>query len=247
MTLFLPPLDLQFVARTTLQELVQENTTDSKLLDQIARIYCKDSTLMKDLIRHPQITKGTLSFLCESGLPEIQLIAKTRLDGLPAIRDTLTTVKHSDQTAMPSVSRTKSDTDETVYRMIQQMTVSEKVRFAMKADKTARSLLIKDPNKQVALAVVESPKITEQEVESIAQSRNVSEDVIRAIAKKRDWLKNYAIVHALVNNPKTPVGIATTLLPQLKNRDLNLLVKSRGISEAVRSQAAKLLKIRSKT
>jgi hypothetical protein len=202
---------------------------------------------MKDLIRHPQVMKGTLAFLYESGLPDTQLIAKNRLDCLPAMRDTLTTVKHYGQSAISSAGRTKTDTEETVYQMIQQMTVSEKVRFAMKADKVARSLLIKDPNKQVALAVVESPKITEQEVEAIAQSRNASEDVIRAIAKKRDWLKNYAIVHALANNPKTPVGIATTLLSQLKNRDLNLLVKSRGISEAVRSQAAKLLKIRSKT
>ncbi len=247
MTLFLPPLNLQFVTHTTLQALVQENTTNPKLLDQIARIYYKDSTLMKDLIRHPQITKDTLAFLYASSSPEIQLIAKTRLDCLPTIRDTFATGKHSDQTATPSVSRTQSDTDETVYQMIQQMTVSEKVRFAMKADKAARSLLIKDPNKQVALAVVESPKITEQEVESIAQSRNVSEDVIRAISKKRDWLKNYAIIRALINNPKTPVGIATTLLPQLKNRDLTLLIKNRGISEAVRSQADRLLKIRSKT
>jgi hypothetical protein len=247
MTLFLPPLNLRLVARTTLQELVCENTTDPKLLDQIARIYCEDSILMKGVIRHPQITRDTLSFLTESGPPDVQLIARTRLGGLPAVRDTLATVGHSDPKATPPSGKGKSDADETVYQMIQQMTVSEKVRYAMKADKPGRSLLLKDPNKQIALAVVESPKITEQEVESIAQSRNVSEDVIRAIAKKRDWLKNYAIVQALVNNPKTPVGIATTLLPQLKNRDLNLLAKNRGVSEAVRSQAAKFLKNRSKT
>jgi hypothetical protein len=127
------------------------------------------------------------------------------------------------------------------------MTVSEKIRFAMNADKTARSLLIKDPNKQVAMAVVESPKITEQEIESIAQSRNVSEDILRAISKKREWLKNYTIAHALVGNPKTPVGIAVSIVPTLKTKDLNLLLKSRAVSEAVRSQASKILKIRSKT
>jgi hypothetical protein len=127
------------------------------------------------------------------------------------------------------------------------MTVAEKIRFAMKADKTARSLLIKDPNKQVALAVVESPKITEQEVESIAQSRNVSEDVLRAISKKKEWLKNYSIVHALVSNPKTPVGIAVSLLPNIRTKDLNLFLKSKGVSEAVRTLASKILKARSKT
>jgi hypothetical protein len=247
MTLFLPLLNLQRAARSTLQGLIQEATTEPNLLDQMARIYCKDSSLMKDLIRHPEVSRDTLAFLCESGPPEIQLTAKTRLDCLPAIPEPLTTVNRHGQKSAQAVGKAESDTEETVYQMIRQMTISEKIRLAMKADKTARSLLIKDSNKQIALAVVESPKITEQEVESIAQSRNVSEDVLRAISKKREWMKNYTIVHALVSNPKTPVGIAITLMPQMKTKDLNLMMKSRGISEAVRALASKLLKLRMKT
>jgi len=247
MILFLPPLNLHQVARTTLQGLIQETTTDSKLLDQIARIYCKDSALMKDLIQHPGILQTTLVFLYQSGPAEIQMSLNYRLGHLSTSREILDPRNPPDSVATQPVSTLEADRDQTVYQTIQQMTVSEKIRFAMKADKTARSLLIKDPNKQVALAVVECPKMTEQEVESIARSRNVSEDVLRAISKKRDWLKNYTIVHALVSNPKTPVGIAVSLLPNLKTKDLNLLLKNRGVSEAIRTLASKILKARSKT
>ena len=247
MTLFLPLLNLRYVTRTTLQALIQEIQTDPKLLDQIARIYCQDSALMKDLIRHPQVMQMTLVFLCESGPQEIQMTLQTQSGQVSTSREVLA-LKHPREAGAPqSASASEPVIDQTIYQMIRQMTVSEKIRFAMKADKTARSLLIKDPNKQVAMAVVESPKITEQEVESIAQSRNVSEDILRAISKKREWLKNYTIVHALVGNPKTPVGIAVSLVPTLKTKELNLLLKSRAVSEAVRSQASKILKIRSKT
>ena len=46
-------------------------------------------------------------------------------------------------------------------------------------NKEARSLLVRDRNKIVAIAAVTSPKITDNELLAIAQSRNVSDEVIR--------------------------------------------------------------------
>ncbi|HPE44229.1 MAG TPA: hypothetical protein PK380_00005, partial [Deltaproteobacteria bacterium] len=59
------------------------------------------------------------------------------------------------------------------------MSVSEKLDLARKAPKEARSILIRDSNKLVQLAVVSSPKITESEILAIASSRQVNDDVLK--------------------------------------------------------------------
>lgn len=128
-----------------------------------------------------------------------------------------------------------------LYQQIQSMTVAEKVKFALSAGKEARSLLLKDSNKQVSLAVIGSPKITEEEILLIAQSRNTSDDILRIILKNRDWLKNYAICLALVTNPKTPIAVSVSLIPRLNKRDLGVLAKSKNVAEAVRANARKVL------
>ena len=132
----------------------------------------------------------------------------------------------------------------TLFQQIQRMTVAEKVRCAFRTDKEGRTLLLKDSSKLVVLAVLNSPKITEQEVEAIAKSRSVSEEVLRAIARKREWMAIYSIKLGLVGNPKTPVGISLPHVQSLKNRDLSFLAKDRGVPEAIRTVAARLARAR---
>lgn len=128
-----------------------------------------------------------------------------------------------------------------LFQQIQSMTVAEKIQFALHAGKDARSILIKDPNKQVATAVLHSPKITEDEILLIAQSRNVSDDILRSIAKNKDWVQKYSICLALVNNPKAPLSISLSFLPMIKRKDLIFLTKNKNIGEALRSSAIRLL------
>ncbi len=134
----------------------------------------------------------------------------------------------------------------TLYQKLLRMTVAQKIDRALKGTKEERTLLIRDSNKVVAMAVIQSPKITEQEVAAIAGMRNVHKDVLRYIAKNRQFLKKYKIVLALVKNPKTPPDIALTLLNRLGEKDLKSLVRDRGISEFVRQSASRLLKSRKK-
>ncbi len=132
----------------------------------------------------------------------------------------------------------------TVFQQVQRMNVAEKVKFAFRTDKEGRTLLLKDTSKLVVLAVLNSPKITEQEIESVAKSRNVSEDVLRAIARKKEWMGNYAIKLGLASNPKTPIAIAMSQLQLLKTRDLGFLAKDRGVPEAIRNAAQRLVRQR---
>ncbi len=146
--------------------------------------------------------------------------------------------------AGPSPPSAEKERELTVFQQVQQMNVAQKVKFAFRTDKEGRVLLLKDSSKLVVMAVLNSPKITEQEIEGVAKSRNVSEDVLRAIARKKEWMGNYSIKLGLAGNPKTPIAIAMSQLQLLKTRDLGFLAKDRGVPEAIRNAAQRLVRQR---
>jgi len=121
------------------------------------------------------------------------------------------------------------------------MNVSDKIKLALFGNKEVRSTLIRDANKIVATTVLKSPKVTDGEVAMYANSRNVCDDVIRIIAGNKEWVKNYRVKVALVNNPKTPVPIAMKLVSSLNTKDLKDLAGSRNVSGAVCNLAKNLL------
>jgi hypothetical protein len=123
---------------------------------------------------------------------------------------------------------------------ILRMTMKDRVKLAQKGDREARNILIRDPNRIVAQAVIQNPRITEQEIEKIAAMRTVPEDVLRQIAIGRKWARIYPIIHNLARNPRTPMANVISILTRLQLRDLDAIVKSRNVSEAVRKQAQRL-------
>ncbi len=127
-----------------------------------------------------------------------------------------------------------------VWALILKMTVAERVRYAFKADKTARMVLLRDRNKLVCTAVMRNPRVTETELESIAGMRNIDEEVLRIIGMRRGWMSKNNIMTALCKNPKAPVGVVLPLINRLTLRDLKTLKDDRGVSEIVRTMAKKL-------
>ena len=127
-----------------------------------------------------------------------------------------------------------------LIRRIMLMKVKDRMKLGMKGDREARSILIRDPNKVVAQAVINNPRITDQEVEAIAAMRTVADDVLRLIAMNRGWARQYPIIHNLARNPRTPLPTAISILPRLHTRELKGLGQNRNISDAVRRQALRL-------
>ena len=119
------------------------------------------------------------------------------------------------------------------------LNVAQRMSLAMKGTKEERAVLIRDPNKIVAVAVLSSPKITESEVESIAKMANVSDEILRMIGFSRNYTKNYNIVHSLVKNPKTPLAMSMNFLARLNEKDLRSLSTNRNIPEVLRVTARK--------
>ena len=121
------------------------------------------------------------------------------------------------------------------------MTVSEKIKAAMRGSREERTILIRDPNKLVSLAVLSSPKVNEREIESYAKMANVSEDVLRVIGTTRAWTKSYAVVRSLAFNPKSPIAVSMTLVSRLVEKDVRMLSTDRNIAEPVRILARKVV------
>lgn len=132
-----------------------------------------------------------------------------------------------------------------LIRRIMFMNTKDRMKLAMKGDREARSILIRDSNKVVCSAVVKNPRVTEQEVENIAAMRTVAEEVLRLIALNRSWARSYPIIHNLARNPRTPIPTVMNLMPRIRTKDLANLTQNRNVSEAVRRQAYRLQQARS--
>ncbi|HEX8638469.1 MAG TPA: hypothetical protein VF692_10425, partial [Pyrinomonadaceae bacterium] len=128
---------------------------------------------------------------------------------------------------------------------VMRMGIKDRVKLAMKGDREARNILIRDSNRIVAQAVLQNPRITEQEVEKVAAMRAVPDEILRQIATSRTWARNYTIAHNLARNPRTPVANVMSILVRLQLRDLQSLSKNRNVSDNVRRQALRLFQARS--
>jgi hypothetical protein len=133
---------------------------------------------------------------------------------------------------------------ETLIEKIGRMTVVEKIKAALTGNMETRVLLIRDSNKIISRAVLQSPKISETEAESYAAAKNVSEEVLRLIASNRKYMKTYNIMRALVNNPRAPIDVTMPLLLRMNERDLKGLTLNRNVPEVIRSLSIKLIKQR---
>lgn len=122
---------------------------------------------------------------------------------------------------------------------IARMTVADRVKLAVLGDKEDRMILVRDGSKVVNGAVLASPKISDQEVETIAAMKNVQENVLRTLARNRKFLKSYSVIKALVNNPRCPLDISLGLMKNLLVADLKGLSMNKNVPETLKKIALK--------
>jgi hypothetical protein len=138
------------------------------------------------------------------------------------------------------------ESQKSLHALVQTMSVFEKVKLARVGNQEARALLVRDSNKLVSSAAVRSPKITDNEIVAFAKARNVSDEVLRIIARNPDWTRSYQVKLALAGNPKCPQQVATKLLNYLQDRDLRGIMKSRDVPAVVATHARRILQRKEK-
>jgi len=196
------------------------------LMDELERV--SDSReLAEALEKSSSITleqKSQLNELLSDAMPDMEALTEALAD------------------AEPDNERRK-----TLLQQISTMTVSQRVKFAMKGGSEARRTLIRDTNKVVQRAVLQSPRLTDQEVEAFASMTNLTDEILRMIGKNRNFRKNYNVIRNLLNNGKAPLDCSLGLLPMLNPPDLKKLGMNKNIPETLRATAVKLMRQRSET
>ena len=120
------------------------------------------------------------------------------------------------------------------------MNIVQRIQLAVKGGREERMLLIRDPNKIVQRGVLQSPRLTDLEIENFAAMTNVSQEVLRIISKNRNFMKSYVVIKNLTKNPKAPLDVSLHLLPHLTPTDLKQLAANKNVPETLRSTALKL-------
>ena len=219
-----------------LRNILLDVRTPADMLERIAHVYYDDDNIARDLIRCPNLTEATLVFLALTSSEEIrQFITSTRV---------VDVVMEEDAAAAEAAREQKPKKKLNMSQIVNKMTPSQKIKLAQTGAKEARSLLIRESSKIIAMAVIANPKITISEVEFFAKSTSLNEDVLRKIGSNNEWCRKPSVATALVNNPKTPIGISLGFVSRMADRDLGSLERNRNIPEAVRASARKLVIMR---
>ncbi|GAB4534765.1 MAG: hypothetical protein Fur0020_01660 [Thermodesulfovibrionia bacterium] len=218
-------LDHSTLSEEVIDILLFDSSTEPSLFDEIAKNNLHRPNILRFLLNHPLTPSSTRQFVSE----------QLRLP-MPSERE-IKSARTDESTKAKVIG---------LLQKIQKLSTGEKIQLAFRGSKDIRTILLRDPSKEVMLAVLENPKITNSEIEVLAKQQTTPLEIIRTISQKRDWMRTYSIIHSLISNPKTPVDISLKHIHHLRDKDLSMLEKNRNIPEAVRSTAKRLLTARRK-
>lgn len=217
-----------------LRSVIEAPETHPFLLDVLSRLHVTEPEILELIALQPSVSPETLEFLSLHGVQvatELYVVA-TVLDEVP--EGTGEAPEDDDAELDEEEFRSK-------YQLAQSMGVAEKIKMALTGDKEWRGILIKDSNKLVSGSVVKNPRITDSEVLTIAKSAIQNDEIMRVICSNKEWIKNYNIRKALVENSKTPLPHALRYMASLSEKDLSSLAKSKNVSSVISTQARRLI------
>jgi hypothetical protein len=242
------------VVSQPLVEIIRQNELRLLRHDGIIRALCQNPAALASTI------DGACDFCVRNGLLLLdvpQLVeAHKRVHGVdptahPPVEETAEKLlgEYRDELAVEAAegARRAAETPEDTSRKlnmtqrIMQMSVSQKIKLATLGNHEARTLLLRDSNKLVCMAAVTSPRITDGEILTLANSRTVNADVLRYIYSNREFTRTYVVKSTLVRNPKVPLPTALKMMFTLQEKDIKELARDRNVPQTIQSQAKAFL------
>jgi len=227
-------------------------TLDAIVTNQTRLLGCLE--ILQDLRGNPQVTQDVLrrahefeeEFLKKAALWASAAEPEPELPAGPSIEEALAALKaigmnlpgaevRAVPLAVPDPETATEIAD--AFLRLSQLNTYQRIMRALKGTREERLILVRDRNLLIVRAVMMSPKLTDAEVEKIAGMRSACDEALRMIGTQRRWLRRYGTIRALAFNPKTPIGIALQVIRRLTHKDLGMMAKDRGVSEAVRRVA----------
>jgi len=190
--------------------------------------------------------EGKAFELVGSILEDDDLIAAATEAGIaPAAAAPEAPMSEEEKNLRMRAAESKTRERQSTLQKISRLKVGDRVQLAMKGNKDERFILIRDGSKVVSSAVLQSPKLSDVEVETFAGMKNVQESVLRDIARSKKFVKNYSVIRALVNNPRCPLDIGLTLMNHLLVNDLKALSMNKNVPDTLRKLGLKKFKEKS--
>jgi hypothetical protein len=131
--------------------------------------------------------------------------------------------------------------DKNLTQRLLEMTVSQKIKLALRGNREIRMLLIRDSNRLIRRFVLQNPRVGDEEIIAICKNRSADDELLRIIADSREWTKNYQVRLSLVTNPKTPLTLSMRFINGLQDRDIRALAKSKNVPSTVANQAKRVV------
>ncbi|MDP9264483.1 MAG: hypothetical protein M3O85_09210 [Acidobacteriota bacterium] len=190
--------------------------------------------------------EGKAFELVGSILEDDELIAAATQAGIaPAAAAPEAPMSEEERNLKMRAAESKTRERQSTLQKISKLKVGDRVQLAMKGSKDERFILIRDGSKVVSSAVLQSPKLSDVEVETFAGMKNVQESVLRDIARSKKFVKNYSVIRALVSNPRCPLDIGLTLMNHLLVNDLKALSMNKNVPDTLRKLGMKKFKEKS--
>ena len=127
-----------------------------------------------------------------------------------------------------------------VFQQVAMMSIKDRVMLAIKGTREARVILVRDPNRIVACAVLRNPRVTDMEIEQISALKSVPEEVLRQIGHSRMWTRSYGVILNLARNPRTPISVSLGFINRIQTRDLKGLSTNKNIPDVIRTTAGRM-------
>jgi hypothetical protein len=216
-----------------LLELMEANPAAEPARPILAKLLATAQTNEADEIAAGILARHAEEVARDDGRP-FELVAALEGDDDP-LDQLLTRTKKGEPAVTPEDLQQLS-----LLQKISHMRVGERIKLALRGNREERMVLIRDRSKLVSLAVLDSPKVNDSEMETFAAMKNVQETVLRSISTKRNYMKNYGVLRALVNNPKAPLDAALPLLAHLLVKDLRALSVNKNVNETLRKVGRKM-------
>jgi hypothetical protein len=121
------------------------------------------------------------------------------------------------------------------------LTLGERKAMARRPSRQALDALMRDPHPVVIRAVLDTPRLTEDDVVRMAARRPGSAAALTEIARHPKWMLRPRVRCALVRNPATPLELALPILPLLRPAELSELVAATDAAPVLRRAAVEMV------
>jgi len=241
-------------AGTDFLAVAQNQKTPAEVLEQILEHPTLAPEVVIALLRHPQTPGGAMARLAARAGGRVLDVLLGSLDRLGRWIEALEALlgnPNLPSTKQPTIRQAlevarKREADgarrKSLLLQIKELPVGQRLALAKKGNKDVRMILVRDSNEMVALETIASSRITDGEILAVAMMRDVSEQVLRYIANNRKYRQNKQIILALLNNPRTPVGVSLSLgINGLADRELTDLSKNKNVPGVISRVAKQIL------